>query len=184
MSSQPRKSIYNPITSERATFLLTSNETNGKKTVIEIEIGPKGKGPPLHFHKDFTEEFEMVKGQMNVKVEKKVFTLTEGESCRIEIGQQHTFWSESEEPVIFRGTLEPGNEEFENGIAIMFGLARDGYLSSKGFPKRISQALVVGELSDSHVKGILNYIFRLLSFFTNKNKLAKEKNELIDKYCN
>lgn len=73
MSNLSRKTIYNPITSERATFLQTSNETNGKKTVIEI--GPKGKGSPLHFHKDFTEEFEMVKGQMKVKLDKKVITL-------------------------------------------------------------------------------------------------------------
>ena len=183
MSNLSRKTIYNTVTSERATFLQTSKETNGKKTVIEIEIGPKGKGPPLHFHKDFTEEFEMVKGQMKVKLGKKVITLKEGECCKIEIGKLHTFWSESEEPVIFRGTLEPGNEEFENGITLMFGLARDGYLTSKGFPKKVSHALIVGQLSDSHVRGILDLVFRLLAYFTNKSKLAKEKDELIEKYC-
>lgn len=183
MSNPSRRTIYNPITSERATFLKTSNETNGKMTVFELEIGPKGKGPPLHYHKKFTEEFEMVKGQMKIKLDDKVFTLKEGESCKIGIGKLHTFWSESEEVTIFRGTLEPGNEEFENGISIMFGLARDGYLTSKGFPKKISHALIVGELSDSHVRGFLDFIFRVLNFFTNKFRLVKEKEELIEKYC-
>lgn len=184
MASLSRKTIYNPISSERATFLKTSKETNGKKTVIEIELGPKGKGPPLHYHKNFTEEFEMVKGQMMVKLDKRIITLNEGESCKIDIGKLHTFWSESEGPVIFRGTLEPGNEEFENGLSIMFGLAEDGYLTSQGFPKKISHGLIVGKLSDSHVKGILDFLFRLLAFFSNNIKLDKEKDELIEKYCN
>ncbi len=183
MSNLPRRTIFNPVTSERITFLQTSNETKGKKTLVEIELGPKGKGPPLHFHQKFTEEFEMVSGQMKVKLDKKVITLNEGERCKIDIGKLHTFWSESEEPIVFRGTLEPGNEEFENGITIMFGLARDGYLTSKGFPKRISHALIVGELSDSHVRGILDFVFRLLAFFTSKVKLARERDELIEKYC-
>lgn len=44
-------------------------------------------------------------------------------------------------------------------------------------------ALIVGELSGSHVSGILDLVFRLLAFFTKRIKLAQEKDERIEKYC-
>ena len=120
MSDLLNKTIYNPITSERITFLETSKETQGKRSLLEIEVGPKGKGPPLHFHKRFTEEFTMVKGQMKLQLGKRIVTLNEGESCKIDKELLHTFWSESNDPVCFHGKLEPASKDFENGITIMF----------------------------------------------------------------
>ena len=68
MRNPSRKTTYNPITSKRVIFRETSKETIGKKKVIEIELSPKG--------------------QMNVKLDKKVITLSESEPCKIEIGKR------------------------------------------------------------------------------------------------
>ena len=86
--------------------------TKGKRSVFEIEVSPKGKGPPLHYHKSFIEEFTMVKGQMKIQLGKKILTLNEGESCKIDKGILHKFWSESQEPISFHGKLEPASKDF------------------------------------------------------------------------
>ncbi len=184
MSNSTRRTIHNPITSERITFLQTSKQTSGAKTLVEIEVGPKGQGPPLHFHKQFVEIFTMTKGEMQVVLNKKVFTLKEGETCRINKGEIHKFWSESEYPVIFQGVLEPGSEDFEHAITIMFGLAKDGYLTQSGIPKRIAHGLIIAELGDSNPTGFMKHIFSFIKLFFSKSKLKKEKIILIEKYCN
>ena len=47
--AHPRR-IYNPVQKDYATFLETSAETNGLRTLIEIELAPGG-GNLVHYHK-------------------------------------------------------------------------------------------------------------------------------------
>ena len=41
-TQQDKRRIYNPIQKDYATFLKTSEETGGERTVIEIEVAPGG----------------------------------------------------------------------------------------------------------------------------------------------
>lgn len=59
--------IVNPVIGEEITFLTTSKQSNGVKTLLEVTIGPKG-GNPLHYHKRFSETFIVLDGELSVQV--------------------------------------------------------------------------------------------------------------------
>ena len=52
-----KRTFVNPAINDAATFMETSSETNGAYTLVEITLG-KSDGPPLHYHKTFSEKFE------------------------------------------------------------------------------------------------------------------------------
>ena len=166
IAAPARDTIVNPLTSEEVTFVLTAGETNGEKAVVEIRIGPKAKGPPLHYHSAFTETFEVLEGELTLRVGSTTRRLTAGERLTVAVNQRHTFWSESDRPTRFRGTIEPASADVEHCFRIAFGLARDGLLSPSGVPKRLSHLAILATMSQSHLAGpasILGPIFRLLA---------------------
>ena len=48
IDDRPRR-IYNPVQRDAATFLETSEETGGTRTLVELEVAPGGKVTP-HYH--------------------------------------------------------------------------------------------------------------------------------------
>ena len=58
-----KRTFFNPVINDTATFLETCEETNGKHSLIEIELY-KSNGPPLHYHNAFSEKFEVVEGKL------------------------------------------------------------------------------------------------------------------------
>ena len=50
------RTIENPIIKDKATFLETAAETNGKFTLIQVELAPKCNND-LHYHKTLDETF-------------------------------------------------------------------------------------------------------------------------------
>jgi len=59
---QDERRYYNPVQKDAATFLKTSEETEGEYTLMEIEIAPGGTKP--HYHKTYTESFEVIEGSL------------------------------------------------------------------------------------------------------------------------
>ena len=57
----PRR-IYNPVQRDAATFLETSEETGGVRTLAELEVAPGGKVTP-HYHLTYSERFKVLEGQ-------------------------------------------------------------------------------------------------------------------------
>ena len=62
------RTIENPISGERATFLATAEETNGEYTRVRTEMSPGGRGVVLHYHLAYTEAFSVVEGGLNMCV--------------------------------------------------------------------------------------------------------------------
>ena len=62
-----KRRIYNPVQKDAATFLETSEETGGERTLIEIEAAPGGGTAP-HYHKTYAEHFEVLRGVLEVRV--------------------------------------------------------------------------------------------------------------------
>src|SRR5689334_2058514 len=59
------RTIYNTEGNYSATFVKTSNETNGAYELVQVELEPNG-GNDWHYHKTFAEQFTVVEGQVRI----------------------------------------------------------------------------------------------------------------------
>ena len=55
-----KRTFFNPIINDKATFIETCEETSGKYSLIEIELY-KSDGPPLHYHNAFSESLKSLR---------------------------------------------------------------------------------------------------------------------------
>lgn len=144
--------IYNPIQKDYATFLETSKDTNGARTVVDCELAPGG-GVGMHYHKTYVEKFECQQGELKIALGKKVITLKPGESAIAEKNVPHRFFSTHNEVTIFRCTLEPASRGFEESLQIGYGIARDGGSDKKGMPKDKLALAWLFSISESNLPG-------------------------------
>ena len=73
-----KRRYYHPGQKDYATFLQTSEETGGERTLIEIELAPGGGNQP-HYHLTYDEHFEVPEGALEVQLGKASRTLRPGE---------------------------------------------------------------------------------------------------------
>ncbi|MBX2877993.1 MAG: cupin domain-containing protein [Saprospiraceae bacterium] len=182
MNNTIDRTIVNPVSGEQVTFICTSAETNGLKSVIEIELQPNAEGPPLHYHKEYSETFRILEGEIFLQIGKEQKRARKGETFTVEKSQIHSFKNESAKPARVEVTLSPGHEGFENAISILFGLSKDGLVSAKGLPKKLINLAVINKLSDSHFTGVFSLVSSILKFVIKSHKMEMTQNELIDKY--
>ncbi|HZZ75739.1 MAG TPA: cupin domain-containing protein, partial [Puia sp.] len=95
-----KRLFVNPAINDSAEFLKTSAETAGAYTLIEIELG-RSDGPPLHFHKTFSEKFEVKEGVLFLQVGKEKKRMVVGESVTVPAGKAHRFYNETDDKVKF-----------------------------------------------------------------------------------
>src|SRR4051812_20004906 len=67
MTTAVAREIYNPVQRDRVTFLKTAAETNGKLTLLEMEVAPGG-GNGLHTHTTYSERFTVIEGELGVQI--------------------------------------------------------------------------------------------------------------------
>lgn len=173
----------NPVTKEKATILKTSATTNGAYTLIEVELQPGG-GNPIHFHEQFTEDFYPQEGILGVHYLGKELFLSPDESFKVPFLDAHRFYNPGEHPITFRAKLEPGQPDFENFIAVLFGLVSDGKTFGKNqIPYHPFHAILLLHWGDTQID---HFLFRFLKPFLSilvalSRKLGYEK-KLIQKY--
>lgn len=173
--------IYNPVQKDYVSFLKISDETNGQSTLVEVELAPGG-GVGMHFHKTYSETFEVLEGELKVQLGKSVHTLKKGNIATAHPNIDHRFFSESDQVCKFRVELNPASKGFEQSLQIGYGLACDGETRSNGFPKNPLALAWLFEISESNLRGwrsIFEFILRAQA------KRARAKGldqELIKKY--
>lgn len=183
MSSPSRDTIRNPLTTEEVTFVRTACESNGEQGIVEILIGPRAKGPPLHYHAAFTETFEVLEGELTLRIGRSTRRLGEGERQSVRPRQHHTFWSECDRPSRFRGIIEPASPDLENCFRIAFGLARDGLVRASGVPKRLSHVAILTTMSQSSLCGPASALNPLLGLLARTRACSRTRDELVRRYC-
>lgn len=174
--------IYNPIQKDYATFLETSGETGGERTLIEIEVAPGGGTPP-HYHLTYAEHFEVVEGELQVVVGGETRTLTEGEKAVVPRNTLHNFHNATDEPVTFLITFRPGHAGFEKALRVAYGLAADGLSNSKGLPKNLYHTALLFEWGEGRMPGLFALaqpLFRLLARRARRRGIDRE---LEARYC-
>jgi mannose-6-phosphate isomerase-like protein (cupin superfamily) len=144
--------ISNPITGERITFLKTSADTGGELLSVEVELPPRARGVPPHYHLAQTERFETLEGTLDVHVGGRDLRLLPGEPAEVSPRVIHRFWNGSERPARFSCDIRnPGR--IETSLEAAHGLARDGKTNEKGVPRNPFQLALLFELSESYLAG-------------------------------
>ncbi len=144
--------IYNPIQKDYVTFRETFSDTDGKRTVADVELAPGG-GVGIHYHKTYVERFDVTEGELKVQLGKEIVTLTAGQTATAEKNIVHRFFSESDKVCKFRVTLIPASRGFEESLQIGYGLAADGQCDKKGFPKDRRALAWLFSISESNIPG-------------------------------
>jgi mannose-6-phosphate isomerase-like protein (cupin superfamily) len=149
------RTIENPLSGERVTFLATSKETNGEYVRIRNEISAGALGVVMHYHLAYTEAFEVVEGTLDVSIGTKDnhLLLAEGESAFVPVNIAHRFWNSSTERAVFEVEIRPARN-FEKAIRAQLGLVEEGKTNDKAIPKNIPELALIYELSESYVVGM------------------------------
>ncbi len=96
------------------TFTCVRSGADGGPFVFEMELGPRGVGPPMHTHDDVDEVIEVLSGSIEFQLRDGWRRLKPGESLTLTPSDPHTFRNPSQsEPVRCRVTH--GNR-FERAI--------------------------------------------------------------------
>jgi quercetin dioxygenase-like cupin family protein len=177
-----KRSFFNPVINDTATFIETSAETGGKYSLLEIELY-KSDGPPLHYHNSFSEKFEVIDGTLYLQTGQKKITLKKGESIVIPRGVPHKFYNPSGDLVKFRLTFEPGHIGMENFIRIIYSLAAEGLTDQKGIPKKFAHLATILVMSDSNATGFLSFLAPVVRLVANQAKKDGTEKWLLERYC-
>jgi len=181
-TDEERRRYYNPVEKDYATFLQTSEETGGERTLIEIEVAPGGGTEP-HYHKTYDEHFEVLEGALEVLVGQETRTLRAGQKAVAGRNTLHRFRNPTEEPTTFLVELRPGHGGFEKAVRVVYGLASDGRVFSDGTPKNPYHLAVILEWSEIQIPGFLGTLeplFRLLARRARRKGIDKR---LEAEYC-
>ncbi|UCZ52471.1 cupin domain-containing protein [Bacillus shivajii] len=150
-TSNQSKTITHKLTGEEITFLKSSEDTRGEYEYIEVYLPPKGEGPPLHYHRSFEEEFEVIDGELKLIIGEEERILTAGELLTVPKKTHHMFLNASNErPVTFRVKLTPAHH-FETSMRIIYGLIEDGEVDEKGMLKSKMYTAIVLDMQDSRI---------------------------------
>ncbi len=167
---------YHPIQKDYATFLETSEESGGERTLIEVEVAPGGGNDP-HYHLTYDEHFEVLEGELEVLVEKETVTLRTGEKAVARKNTLHRFRNPTSQPTTFLVELRPGHSGFEKAIKVAYGLASDGLASANGTPRNLYYTALLMEWSDIRLPGIYTVaepLFRLLARRARRKGIDRE----------
>jgi quercetin dioxygenase-like cupin family protein len=177
-----KRVFFNPAINDTATFITTSEESNGVYTLLEIELY-KSEGPPLHYHNAFTEKFEVIQGTLYLQIGKDKKVLQVGDSVIVPKGTPHKFYNITDDQVKFRITFQPGHVGMENFIKIIYSLAQDGLTDKKGKPKNFSHLATIIVMSDSNALGMMSLLSPIIRMVAGRAKKNGTEKWLLDKYC-
>ncbi|MDB4904914.1 MAG: cupin protein [Mucilaginibacter sp.] len=177
-----KRTFVNPAINDSATFIKTSAETNGAYTLLQIDLG-KSDGPPLHYHKTFSEKFEVKEGILYLQIGKDKKKLNIGDSVTVAAGVPHRFYNETDDMVKFDITFQPGHTGMENFIKIFYGLAADGLTDKSGKPKTFAHLAAALTMSDSNAPGWMSLLSPIIRIVAKRAKKNGTEQWLLDRYC-
>jgi hypothetical protein len=149
---------------------------------VEVEL-KAGGGNSIHYHKSFSEKFEVIDGELGVHAGKEFKVMGSGETFTVPPMMLHNFQNDTDKPVTFRVELRPGHTGFENCLKIGYGLASDGRTNKKGIPSKVSHLAVVLGLSDTNLPGIYTLLTSFLLFMAVRARKKGIEQDLLEHYC-
>jgi mannose-6-phosphate isomerase-like protein (cupin superfamily) len=100
-----RRVVTNQAIGDKVTYTQYSTETSdGRSFKIRCIVKPGG-GVPLHYHRNCTEHFRVLRGVLTAVNGRSTLALKEGEETLIPANTDHLFRNDSEEECEFEGTV-------------------------------------------------------------------------------
>jgi mannose-6-phosphate isomerase-like protein (cupin superfamily) len=135
------ETIHNPVTGERLTWEKVAADTDGRLVLGEMVLPPGGFVAAEHIHPNQEERYEIVAGELNVRLDGTEQALGPGDRVVIGAGRPHVWWNAGREEVRFRCEVAPALR-FETFLETLFGLASDGKTDDKGLPNPLQLAVL------------------------------------------
>jgi quercetin dioxygenase-like cupin family protein len=168
--------LENPITGERITFLVTSNETEGRLHQHRLELPPHSSTPKqLHPHQQ--KSLQVITGELRVWVNGLEHLLSPGEDVVILPGQAHTWKSDSETSVVV--TMRPALNSSEL-LTTQVALAKEGKTDKHGTPTTFHHTAFARAFKNeivfvqSPIQQALHFIFATLNILLSYKTFHKQ----------
>ena len=136
----------------------------------------------MHYHKTYAEAFECVEGEVQIKLDKTIHTLKQGQSATAHPNINHFFRNRSGKPCTFKVELRPASRGFEQSLQIGYGLANDGLCKPNGFPKDKLALAWLFDISESNLPGWMSIFEFILRKQAKKARQKGIDKELLKKY--
>lgn len=177
---RPRR-IYNPVQRDAATFLETSDETGGARTLAELEVAPGGKVTP-HYHLTYSERFKVLEGRLTVEIDGVRHELEAGDEAVAAPRSLHAWSNPGAERSIAHIELRPGSPGFEKALRIAYGLAADGRVLKNGVPRNPLHAALLLEIGEVRLPGAYAAVERALGLLARVARRRGVERELELRY--
>jgi mannose-6-phosphate isomerase-like protein (cupin superfamily) len=139
--------LVNPVTGERLVFRRTTADSCGTVLSFAYFLPAGGSVPLAHVHPRQEERFEVVSGRARIRLGRLLLRASAGESVVVPRGTVHRLWNDGEDELQVLVEFRPALRT-EEGFEQLFGLAREGKLSRRGFPHLLQIAVMAKEYRD------------------------------------
>jgi quercetin dioxygenase-like cupin family protein len=131
-------------------FRRTSKTTYGEALEVEACYRPRSQRPPMHFHPNQSERFDVLEGTLLFCIAGSEQMISAGEGITIPPGIPH--WIENPTDLDARATwITRPALETERFFETLYGLARDGKTNAKGVPSLLQVAVIARAYRDEFV---------------------------------
>jgi quercetin dioxygenase-like cupin family protein len=151
--AQPNRTISNPVTGERITFLRTARDTKGRLLVFDCQVEPGKPALPPHVHRSQEERLTVLAGTLGVRVRGKSSLLEAGQEVVLPARVEHQWWNAGGDEVHVRVTVTPPRN-LEVVLQVMAEMAHAGKVTSDGLPIDPFEAANLLRLSEIYAAGI------------------------------
>lgn len=111
-------------------------ETGGERVELEITLPPDASGPPPHSHPRQEEQWHVLAGTLEVRIDANWRTLREGESASIPVGHVHTLRNRGNEDVRVLDIHIPALD-FQDYMEDLHRLTEAGKITSLRSPRSL-----------------------------------------------
>jgi quercetin dioxygenase-like cupin family protein len=146
----------NRVTGEYAVVLRGTEDRGDGPGLVHLVARPGAAVVGEHYHPFMRERFTVLKGTLETRIDGRRGSLKAGETAVAEAEVPHDWWNASKTDdvhVLIEIDRAAGAEHIDPGrfellIGVLFGLANDGHVDSKGRPHLLQAAVIAQEFCD------------------------------------
>jgi quercetin dioxygenase-like cupin family protein len=141
------KILSNPKTGQDIRFIQTSKDTKGVLLEMESIYPSRSKEPIPHYHPFQKEDFEVLIGELTVRIEGELKVLKQGDTLHIPVNTVHSIWNNSQSKTVINWKVRPALTT-EYLLETAFGLVNEGKTNEEGAPNMLQGLLLANKFSD------------------------------------
>ncbi|RRB06607.1 cupin domain-containing protein [Larkinella rosea] len=136
------KEIRNPKTGQVIQFVKTKADTRGRYLELISTYEAHSKEPVPHYHPNQDEYFEVLQGELTIRLNGRLKILQPGDKLHIERNRVHSMWNASDDKTVVSWKTVPAMDT-EYLLELNTGLANDDKTNAEGIPDLLQVALMM-----------------------------------------